>query len=247
MTINKAIPLIALGLVSATVAGYVISKQDQPEVEGLLDLSKFDAQLRPYGFVDPKKLWPKNTVIPVCWDNPEAVTASKRELVRRAIADSWESAANIEFAPNWGACANPESPGIHIFWKDDPRGAGSLIGNRLDRSPRAKGMRLNPTFLNWRKACQSNVELCIQATATHEFGHAIGLNHESLRNDAPPSCKNNPDVLADTSQTTDTDTLGTPYDDKSIMNYCNKMVEDQTTLSEGDIKVAQIMYGPPLK
>lgn len=78
----------------------------------------------------------------------------------------------------------------------------------------------------------------IRAIAVHEFGHAIGFTHEQNRADAPGECQ----LLA---QGTNPDTLLTPYDPTSVMNYCNKRWNNEGFLSALDISAAQALYGKP--
>jgi hypothetical protein len=80
-------------------------------------------------------------------------------------------------------------------------------------------------------------DVCIRRDAVHEFGHALGFAHEQNRRDTPDNCKH----LA-SGGSGDTTTL-TPWDPKSVMNYCNK--DNTGKLSEFDIKALRYIYGGP--
>ncbi len=97
-------------------------------------------------------------------------------------------------------------------------------------------MVLNFTFENWGRECRQTREDCVRAIAVHEFGHAIGFTHEQNRPDSPGECR-------ELSQGPDPDTLLTPYDPDSVMNYCNKKWNNDGFLSEADIDAVQTLYG----
>jgi hypothetical protein len=77
---------------------------------------------------------------------------------------------------------------------------------------------------------------CIYSIAVHEFGHAIGYAHEQNRFDAPGECQ----LLR---QGTDGDLLLTPYDPQSVMNYCNRLYNNNGQLSENDRRALAAVYG----
>src|SRR5690606_26212076 len=119
-------------------------------------------------------LWPQDTPIPVCWENPTAADGQARGWVRDAVARTWEKASNLEFT-GWGACT-PTSRGIRILIADSPRAPHTDgLGKDLDGLP--AGMTLNFTFQKWKtNECspEDQRERCIRNTAVHEFGHALG-------------------------------------------------------------------------
>ena len=55
------------------------------------------------------------TYIPVCWENPGSYS-TERSWVQSAIANSWESAANVSFY-GWGKCSS-NSNGLRILIAD---------------------------------------------------------------------------------------------------------------------------------
>ena len=73
--------------------------------------------------------------------------------------------------------------------------------------------------------------------AVHEFGHALGFAHEQNRPDTPGECS------AKHGQGQKKEKALTPYDPKSVMNYCNPDWNNNGELSQLDIKAAQKMYG----
>jgi hypothetical protein len=223
---------------SYLIAIYLISITAVSSQSGFLDFKKISSDLAPYGYISQDHLW-NDPVVSVCWENASPQAASQRLLVERAVENTWEKYAKLSFT-GWANQCQRSARGVHIFVIDEGSAPRSLVGRRLDGVD--KGVRLNFTFQNWgTEYCQNNVDGCIQTMAIHEFGHVLGLIHENLRDDAPQWCKDKSAALRDDSDPGD-GSERTPYDPRSIMNYCNMIYGHQTTLSDLDKKVAQVMY-----
>lgn len=202
--------------------------------------SDFDLKAKPYAYVMSSAIWqwPENApkVIYVCWENLAQSAEIDRNLVVQAVQDSWQSSSRLRFE-GWGQCASGNY-GIHILVEDSgPHTKG--LGKQLDRVK--DGMVLNFTFDNWNKSCGGNDQWrksCIKSIAVHEFGHALGFAHEQNRFDAPGEC-------GKLAQGSNGDLLLTPYDPKSVMNYCNRTYNNDGKLSEYDRLAVVAVYGAP--
>jgi hypothetical protein len=182
--------------------------------------------------------WPFNRIF-VCWEEKDPKFENERKLVRKAIHNTWESYSTLKFGTDdeqddWSAC-KPGFGGIRIHVEDV--GPHTIaLGNRLASKP--NGMVLNFTYQNWSQGCQSMLDFCDKSIAVHEFGHAIGFAHEQNRPDTPGEC-NEP------AQGGSGDTLLTPWDPNSVMNYCNPKYNNNGELSHFDIVAVQYIYGAP--
>lgn len=64
-------------------------------------------------FANRDYYWTGNPVtIPVCWENPSAAPAERREWARDAVESTWQRYARVNFV-EWDTC-NPGDPGVHI-------------------------------------------------------------------------------------------------------------------------------------
>jgi hypothetical protein len=102
-------------------------------------------------------------------------------------------------------------------------------------------MVLNFRFFNWSPACaldEQHRQDCITRIAVHEFGHALGFDHEHNRRDSPSSCKYRDEFLSG-------DLSVGSWDLHSVMNYCNPVWDNGGKLSLTDIAGVRRFYGPP--
>ena len=168
--------------------------------------------------------------IPVCWENPQGYS-TEVSWVQSAIANSWESVANISFQ-GWGAC-NLKSRGLRIRIIDNrssTKGAGKQLDGIKD------GMDLNFTFKYLNPDCQvaGKRESCIKSLAIHEFGHALGFLDEDTDGKGNAACNDSGGSIGWKLSSSDRE---------SVMNYCNPRWNGGGKLSLIDIKDIQSLYG----
>ena len=184
--------------------------------------------------------------IPVCWENMSDGSPADRQLVQKAVADTWEAFSKVKFT-GWAQCVL-NNKGIRVVIEDKgwlpmyaPRTL--YLGNLNDGKPNA--MRLNFTFKKWGPTCSQNGEAyrqtCIRSTAIHEFGHALGFAHEQNRDDTPKECRTKQGPSGDNGDDIDL----TPWDPASVMNYCRNIYVEDLQLSNLDKYALQTFYGKP--
>ncbi len=176
--------------------------------------------------------WPFGVVF-VCWEDFGQSTPQYRRLIREAVSETWEKHSALEF-PGWTECSAGDR-GLRIALKDEGphvKALGKFIDGKMN------GMVLNATYKNWGQGCQEKLNYCNRVIAIHEFGHAIGFAHEQNRPDTPGEC-----LARKQRQGSDGDTLLTPWDPFSVMNYCNEVYSNDGVLSKFDIVAVQYIYG----
>jgi hypothetical protein len=179
-----------------------------------------------HAFVTERAIW-DSPIIPVCWENG-AELEKERTVIRQSVAATWEAHSALEFV-GWGFCEN-NSRGIRIELLRSPGASESYVGKRLDGVP--SGMKL-------RVGCDPDTAECIarlRGSTVHEFGHAIGFQHEQHRVDTPRACNEKPRVDAG-------DMVIGPWDLDSVMNYCNPLWNGDGFLSQIDKYAVGAVYG----
>ena len=161
--------------------------------------------------------------IPVCFTHATGVTAATgnpyRTVVRRWVERTWAADTGATFT-GWGTCSS-NAPGINV----------QLMTSVRSNSQQGPGS-------NNRAMMQLQIGDS-GATIVHEFGHALNFGHSQLREDRPNYCNADP---GGSSARNVEDEL-TPYDDVSIMNYCDLDRTSAGWLSPLDIAGAVRVYG----
>ena len=211
-------------------------------------------------YANSGRFWPGSPpVVPVCWENPSASTATKRGWVQHAVQSQWGRYGRLNFT-GWGTCSTT-SPGIHVLITNEFAATGDangvsgypwLDGGKYD----ANGNLTNGVHVDLNVACADYAtnEHCIRALALHEFGHAIGFYHEEERPELTGDrCGNKSNYYNDKPLE-----LG-GYDLESVMSYkgqaapkCAPSLTHPTTywknqLGAGDIAALQAAYGRRIK
>lgn len=181
------------------------------------------------GYYTTNSVWPKNNLV-VCWqDSPDAEYAMEKAWVKVRITDTWQKNSGLRFS-GWNECQTFRDEDIQI-----------TISNTKGPRTMGLGRNMEGMYLNFRldtffgELCATDNKRCVESTSIHEFGHAVGINHEHLHPDNPtPEC-------SPTSGGTAGDKTVGSYDSYSIMNYCNNM-SYTNRLSNGDIKTIETLY-----
>lgn len=167
-----------------------------------------------------------------CEGNP--ISASQvsnfRELVKRQIDDTWGRAANLTFLWN-GDCPVDAGTGKHLA--SALQHTMVVVPSNADFTNILGKSLAFPTgiSLNWAPVLSGDDRFNL----IHEFGHALGFEHEWLRQDYPNEC----------GQAREAGTYLTPTADlDSIMRYdCPGGVVNDYFLSAGDVMGVQKAYG----
>lgn len=198
-----------------------------------------ETQSKSSALVTTVDLWPNPKAIPVCWLNSSESSESVMNSIRDHLAEEYGQKTIVNFV-GWKPCIEQQMTKavIRVYVRKDGNfGSGrSLVGAKpgIGVLPHGGTMELSMPR-NWPSRGNLWLKKKVHYAALHEFGHALGLRHEHLREDAT-NCKHATGIPPENSRP-----VG-EYDIYSVMNYCSK--SRTFRLSEGDLQGIENLYGP---
>ncbi len=186
-------------------------------------------------YIASGNLWPSGD-IPVCWDAAlDGQFTQEKNWVRSVLRGqrSWSAAADVRFV-GFGACQGSVAE-IVLTYQPGVSAVTDLLGYQ------GTDVTIHLDFRNdvatHYERCTTNAltrQQCIETLTLHEFGHALGFEHEQGRPDTPQA-------ICPAPEDWDADVTYGAWDPYSIMNYCNLSPH----LSGTDRKGAAYAYGLP--
>jgi len=158
----------------------------------------------------------------VCFQSTGDGSTSERAAVRSAVEGTWGAipGTNISFT-GWGTCANDSTSGdIRVFLDSFVERSSSRYGT--DNHASGHGMVL--------RTPESTYNTHLTYAYVHEFGHALGIQHEQAHPDS--TCADDETLISGA-------VAATPYDPDAVMNYCASFPE---TLSPYEELFGKMVY-----
>ena len=217
----RCVPARIAFAVAVAVAPLGCSDAEVAEEDGSLQLMQAPVVSEPESELFDVAEFPLNVCFRSAYNgNASDATQADRDTVRDRVQGAWANLPRsaVAFA-GWGLCPVDDSNYVKVF-------VGSMVtGN----SPWAHGTKAGIMRLSLGSTTHDVY------TTIHEFGHAIGIRHEQLHPDKPPSCTSQ---QAGESLGANDEVL-TSYDPDAIMNYCGP---NSTHISSKEALFAEMAY-----
>jgi hypothetical protein len=174
-----------------------------------------------------EELWDVSAFpMPVCFrngfnGNTTDATAADRDAVRQRVEQTWEGVPRsaVDFT-GFDVCPADDSTFLKLFMSSTSTGNTPFDG----------------TLGHVVRITLGNTDQDVYTTI-HEFGHVLGLRHEQLHPDKPPSCtktdSNDGPLQASSAILSD-------YDPDAVMNYC--ATPNPTTITAREALFTEMAY-----
>ncbi|WP_455827458.1 M12 family metallopeptidase [Pseudomonas graminis] len=196
------------------------------------------------GVADPTTLWPQGSTIKI---SLQGMTKEQEQFTKDNI-NKWAPHVNLKFEFT-------DQPGadIRIKGDDTSSGGGSQLGIEAKTEVKADEPTMTIGF-------QDQLGAYTAQTIQHEFGHALGLEHEHQHPNSPLDFDfdrirqdYDPEYVSDNYYKLHIKTVTSAYDQKSVMHYSidseylygAPAIPENVELSEGDKRFISSLYPKP--